>query len=127
MAKPKLKPKSKLKKEEQSKNGRAERVCGLRKKGTPLFLPDELGYACPICGCSDEVNLHWSEYNFFLWCEKCNLDIPSCLCVKYFAPSSDGKVMSPNERIEEATKIFLNCLENAIYWIKEIKCTQPKP
>jgi rubredoxin len=36
--------------------------------GTPLFEPHELGYACPVCDASDEVNITWSEFNGMIWC-----------------------------------------------------------
>ena len=79
-----------------SKNLRAEKVVGLRKGGTPWHLPCELDYACPICHakckrCSGEEvggdlhldeSLSFSEYNFFLWCPKCDLDIPWMLCLR---------------------------------------------
>ena len=101
-------------KKEYSKNKRAEEVCGLRLTGTPLFLPHELGYECPICGRSDEVNMHWSEYNFFIWCKNCNLDIPSCLCINHFVhpPTLDGNMIGSKEKIEEATRIFLDCMSD---------------
>lgn len=109
-----IEDKTKVKKEEQSKNKRAEEVCSLRLKGTPLFLPDELGYACPVCGCSDKVNLQWSEYNFFIWYGKCNLDIPSCLCINYHVPppTLGGVMIGSKEKVEEATKIFLDCMSD---------------
>jgi hypothetical protein len=96
-----------------SKNERAKILCGLRPHGNPLFSPHELGYACPLCGASDEVNLHFSEYKMFLWCKKCNLDIPSCLCVKYPEPKLhlDHTELPPKLKIKQATKIFLDCLE----------------
>jgi len=89
-----------------SQNDRAGEIVGMRdmKGAVPLDLPCELGYHCPVCkyesiidGNYDE-RLHWSEYNGFLWCAVCNLDIPSCLC-------------KPN--IESATKIYLDCVEAA--------------
>jgi hypothetical protein len=97
-----------------SKNERAKKLCGLRPHGNPLFLPDELGYACPLCGASDEVNLHFSEYQFMLWCKKCNLDIPSCLCVKYPEPNLDHSELSPELKIARATEIFLDCLDQVL-------------
>ena len=113
---------TKEKVEECAKNKRAEELCGMRDTGTPVFLPHELGYACPICGSSDEVNLHWSEYASFLWCKKCNIDIPSCLCVKYYEPRLSENVMSVKEQIEKATKRFLDSVEGA----KEMEKTKTK-
>lgn len=101
-----------MKKEEHSKNERAEMLCGSRGPGTPLFAPGELGYACPICGCSGDC-LRWSEYKSFLWCGRCNLDIPSCLCVKFYEPKLSSKAMTQKERIAKATKLFLDCIEEA--------------
>lgn len=96
---------------EFSKDERAKRLCGLRPHGQPLFAPHELGFACPICGASDEVNLHFSEYKMFLWCKRCNRDIPSCLCVKYQEPNFNYTELPLDERFEYATNIFLDCLE----------------
>ena len=97
--------------EEISKNERAKKLCGLRPHGQPLFAPCELGYACPLCGASDEVNLHFSEYQFFLWCKRCNTDFPSCLCVKYPEQNLTHTELPLNLKIAQATKIFLDCLE----------------
>lgn len=73
-----------------SKNVRAAEVMGLRKGGPNVVVldqPCELGYHCPVCtyrmtvkGNYDE-RLHWSEYFGFIWCEVCNKDYPSCLCI----------------------------------------------
>ncbi|MBK5191226.1 MAG: hypothetical protein JJE19_07010 [Methanosarcinales archaeon] len=104
---------------EFSKDERAKELCGVRPHGQPLFLPHELGFACPVCGASDEVDLHFSEYKMFLWCKRCNLDIPSCLCVKYHEPNITHEELPINLKIEKATKIFLDCLEE-----KERKCEQ---
>ena len=75
-----------------SKNKRAEELMGLRSKGQPIDLPCELGYNCPICHnhckqCDDGEGLHdetleFSEYNDFMWCPKCNIDIPSFMCLR---------------------------------------------
>jgi len=95
-----------------SKNPNAEKICGLRERGTALFEPHELGYACPICGADDEENLYWSEYNYFIWCKKCNLDIPSILCVKYPRPRLSNEPLGERERVEFQIKLFLECLEH---------------
>jgi hypothetical protein len=103
---------------EQSKNERAGQLMGKRKPGLTLDFPSELGYACPICGwetLDGWVLLEWSEYHGFLWCPKCNIDIPSCLCVKRQSHyPGDGTEYSPRERIEKATEIFLQCVEDAL-------------
>ena len=96
---------------EISKNKEAERMCGERPHGNALFEPHELGYACPICGASDEKTLCWSEYNCFIYCKNCNLDIPSCLCKKYPEPRLTDKPLTKRERVIENTKTFLKCLE----------------
>lgn len=84
-------------KNEPSKNKVAEELVGLRKHGTPIQLPFEMDYSCPLCAPPINENtkifttkgdlkapfsrLHFSEYNGFMWCEKCNIDIPSFLCL----------------------------------------------
>lgn len=96
-----------------SKNPQAEELCGMRPKGNALFQPSELGYACPICGASSYPELRWSEYALFLWCSVCNIDIPSCLCVKYYEPKLSNRQMKPRQRIEKATALFLDCVKEA--------------
>jgi len=97
--------------EQISKNEQAERICGRRQRGNAVFELHELGYACPICGASDETTLYWSEYNYFIYCKNCNLDIPSCLCKKYPESRLTDKPLSKRERVIENTKVFLRCLE----------------
>ena len=106
-----------------SKNKTAQELMGYRNEGHPganaIDFPVELGYACPICGRSDEVNLEWSEYSGFIWCKKCNLDIPSCLCMKYkeckYEPVPHGiKPFSRRKLIEKQTAIFLSTIQDAI-------------
>lgn len=65
----------------ESKNAILERCCGQRepKGAVPLMTPLELGYCCPICGIRGD-NLHFSEYRYCLWCDNCNIDIPSLFC-----------------------------------------------
>lgn len=48
------------------------------------------------------LHLHFSEYNYFMWCERCNIDIPSYLCL---SPISKGA-------IEIYTKRFLGMVKN---------------
>ena len=91
----------------------------------PFDQPAELGYVCPICKneayhkdidcfgekgiCFFDERLHWSEYDGFLWCAKCNLDIPSCFCV----PGMDhknrkrGMPWYQHYGIKDAIKIYL--------------------
>jgi hypothetical protein len=78
-----------------SQNERAKEIVGLRRTDCqPFDFPSELGYICPK---NKNHRLEWSEYNGFIWCEDCNLDIPSCLCLK---------------DIKRATDIYLDCLED---------------
>lgn len=97
-----------------SKNDRAKKIMGYRNQEHPganaLFEPYEMGYACPVCNICNE-KLHWSEYKGFIWCQNCNLDIPSCLCVKYPEPHLSKKVLNKKDKIIKATKIFLDTIE----------------
>ena len=93
-----------------SKNNRAEKIMGLRDmKGViPIDYPPELGYHCPICKYKHEIDgnyderLTWSEYNGFLYCKVCNIDIPACLCV------------AKKNGIEKAIELFLDIVEDVI-------------
>lgn len=87
----------KKKEKNHSKNERAEKLVGKRiARGNPIDLPCELDYWCPICKIEVDEGLQWSEYNGFLWCEKCNLDIPSALCKK---------------NTKDGIKVYLDCVE----------------
>lgn len=87
-----------------SKNKEAEKVCGLRPTGkTPFDLPCELDYCCPICHPKTrqfDETLDFSEYDFFMYCPNCNIDIPSMLCLR-----ADTK-----EAVEIYTKRFLGII-----------------
>ena len=105
------------KKEEESKNKKAEKLVGLREEyyprnAMPFDQPCELGYHCPVCkyrlivkGNYDE-RLNWSEYQGFLWCSVCNFDFPSPFCM-------------PD--IDKAIDIYLDCVEQAILRAKKKK------
>lgn len=106
-----------------SVNERAKKIMGLRNGGKPstaLFFPIELGYVCPICRDQTDVNkaldpsLEWSEYHGFLWCRKCDLDIPSCLCKEFPEPNISKTRLSKRDRIIEATRIFLDTFETVV-------------
>lgn len=94
-------------KTEYSKNERAGKIVGFRMiDGIAFDQPAELDYRCPVCvnkpyseaaGSFDE-RLEWSEYNGFLWCSVCNSDYPSALCCM---------------DVNQATEIYLGCLEEA--------------
>lgn len=106
-----------VKKEEQSKNERAGLLCGYRKPGLAVMFPRELGYVCPVCGLDTLEGwelLEWSEYHGLLWCPKCNIDIPSCLCVKYAPFSFDDKELTQKEKIQRATDIYLQCIADSL-------------
>ena len=97
-----------------SENKNAKKIMGERiMKGIPFDQPAELGYRCPICenkivskGEFDE-RLHWGEYEGFLWCKVCNLDIPSCLCVPNLNKKIGTKKEDKKSGIKDATDIFL--------------------
>ena len=106
-----------------SKNEKAKELMGYRNEGHPganaLFGPGELGYVCPICGMKGD-RLDWSEYHAFIWCQDCNLDIPSCLCVKYSEPNIGQRPLSKKNRIKRATEVFLSTVEDAIKRAKKV-------
>lgn len=102
-----------------SVNERAERLLGRRDANGPIgiFLdwPVELGYQCPVLGHQQTEaditvlvppTLHWSEYNAFLWCEKCNRDYPSALCT--------GLSTDDPAQLERAIDVYLDTIENTI-------------
>jgi len=65
-----------------SKNNRAKRVVGMRLgSGYADLVPN----FCPLCG----AGLKLSEYNHFVWCPSCNIDIPEVLC---YHPTNMGQV-----------------------------------
>jgi hypothetical protein len=100
-----------------SKNEVALKLMGYRNEGHPganaLFGPGELGYACPICGMKGN-RLDWSEYSGFIWCADCNVDLPSCLCVKYAEPNLGGRPLSKKKQIIRATEVFLSTVDAAL-------------
>lgn len=66
-----------MKKSLASKNKSAEEICGKRPDGIPIDQPSELEYYCPE---NRGHEIHWSEYNYFIWCFDCNKDYPSIIC-----------------------------------------------
>ena len=102
-----------------STNDRAETLLGRRRTdAVPFDMPCELGYWCPVCkvpplidGEFDE-RLHWSEYNGFLWCEVCNKDYPSALCVPLDAEKHPERPWM-YAGVEGAIEVFLNQIEAA--------------
>lgn len=96
---------------EISKNKQAEKIVGFRKAGTPFQLPCELDYNCPICHrhCKDcetggilhDESLEFSEYDGFMYCPTCNIDIPFMLCLR----------ANTKESVEMYTKRFLKFIE----------------
>lgn len=84
----------KYNKEHVHKNPDAERICGIREAGrhaNMMLEPFEVGYQCPICKTiawkpgADYINeitaLEFSEYDGFMYCPKCNIDLPSYFCL----------------------------------------------
>lgn len=108
---------------EYSKNQMAFEIVGKRPVMdgvVPFDQPCELGYHCPVCeyqiihsngmDCFDE-RLHWSEYNGFLWCEVCNKDYPTCMCVPLDKPLP--KYVTEQSPIDYAIEIFLKSVSEA--------------
>lgn len=107
-----------------SKNERAESVMGRRPEGTPFDMPSELGYTCPICGPqgperSEDERLDWSEYNGFLWCQACNIDIPSCFCIPFVPNMPEDKPSWVNDGIRDAINVYLDTVTSAVSRSKE--------
>jgi len=108
-----------------SKNKTAEKLLGKRPSGTLLFDAFEQGYVCPICNygaeaewedgeysISEERAVTFSEYNGFVWCPNCNIDIPSCLAKLH--PDFGKRFKNRRERVKEQTKIFLDSIKDSI-------------
>ena len=104
-----------VEKTEYSKNQRAEKIVGKRGKGTPIDLPCELDYNCPICHrtckkCESEgaklhdETLRFSEYDGFMWCPQCNIDIPSFLCLR----------ANTKDKVKMYTDRFLDFIEDEL-------------
>jgi hypothetical protein len=81
-----------------------EKHLGFRgpKGATPLFFPCEIGYQCPICGQRGD-HLYFSEYNYCLYCDFCNIDIPSILCLP----------IQTKRDIEHSYTIFVEMINHA--------------
>ena len=81
-----------------SKNDRAEKLMGLRNPDyVSVDTPLDLNYRCPNDYISTVTHyLEWSEYNGFIWCEGCNKDYPSCICL---------------DDPDKATEIFLDSVK----------------
>lgn len=93
-----------------SENADAEQVMGRRVlDGLVMNQPSEMGYVCPVCEKSFDIeSLMWSEYNSFLWCSFCDLDLPSVLC----APQRGDE--SRREHAERLTALYLTTVRQAI-------------
>jgi hypothetical protein len=67
---------------ETSKNDRAKEIVwlrdGLGPNVMPFDTPEWLWYECPVH--KGESWLEFSEYNWFLRCDSCDRDYPTCLC-----------------------------------------------
>lgn len=102
--------------EPHSTNPLAAKIAGKRGKGEPLMMPWEMDYNCPVChqhcslcegsrshGDNFDDSLCFSEYNYFMWCPKCNIDIPSMLCLR----------ANTKEKVRWYTERFLDMLTKA--------------
>ena len=109
-----------VEKSEYSKNQRAEKIVGKRGGGTPIDLPCEIDYNCPIChrnckecesegGSLHDETLMFSEYDGFMWCPHCNIDIPSFLCLR----------ANTKDKVKMYTDRFLDFIEEKINWRRE--------
>jgi hypothetical protein len=110
---------------QQSVNKRAEALMGRRltpeqeAMGVIAFdQPAELGYWCPVCrigrlvdGDYDE-RLHWSEYAGFVWCDVCDRDYPSALCVPLDAEPDPARPWI-NAGPADAVNVFLDSVQTA--------------
>lgn len=105
---------------EESKNQRAEEVCGRRvpegETVLPFDFPCELGYECPVCRKEWDEDLQWSEYRSFLWCATCNFDYPTPLCVP-LGRAKDSDYMNLGR--DDAVKVYLDCIEDAVRRARE--------
>lgn len=103
-----------------SKSARVESVMGRRlspeneKRGVvAIDFPCELGYRCPVCNFKNDEQLVWSEYASFLWCERCNFDYPSALCVPCDAkPEPERPYVNAGRAA--AVRVFLETVEQAV-------------
>jgi len=82
----------------------ADEMCGLPKRwdgksGTPIFEPSELGYLCPEGHRASQIQ--WSEFEGYIWCCKCEKDIPS----------KDCQLQRPIGQKESKFNIFVSNLE----------------
>lgn len=84
-----------------SKNPLAEEIMGLRSTvGLAIDFPAELGFVCPNKGKTH--HLEWSEYRGFIWCEQCDVDYPSCLCVPDLSKATTIFLISVKEVLNES-------------------------
>lgn len=107
--------------EQYSANERAEAIVGRRitkeqeERGgvVPFDCPCEIGYRCPVCKIDWDESLQWSEYASFLWCERCNFDYPSALCVPLDKqPIEDRPYVNAGR--DAAVRVFLDTVEDAV-------------
>ena len=82
-------------------------ILGQRERGTALFTPFEIGYECPVCGASNDIDLTWSEFNGMLWCHNCEQDWPSCICKRYFEPRISERKLTKQQRAMENKRVFV--------------------
>lgn len=97
-----------------STNERAEQLMGRRRTDVVAFdLPADLGYQCPVHRIVDDEHIHWSEYNGFIWCETCDRDYPSVLCIDLTAVRDPDRVWV-HAGIDAAIDTYLNTVAAAV-------------
>ena len=87
-----------------------------RDGSTPINIPAELDYYCPICHKTCKIcdgtkkfkpihdeTLEFSEYEGFMWCPVCEIDIPSFLCLR---ANTKEKVKIYTERFIDYFKVI---------------------
>lgn len=99
-----------------SSNPDLERVLGKRdwKPGTVgLDRSQDFYYMCPKCG---NEAMEWSEYNGCVWCQNCNLDIPTCLAITELDNAIDIFVKTVGDKQTKylALKIQISELESEL-------------
>lgn len=101
-----------------STNDRAEALFGRRGPGIPFDMPCERGYRCPVCVVEDvgreDEGIQWSEYNGFPWCERCNRDYPSALCVPLVGRPAEEPKWRHAIGPDAAVSVFLDTVEQAL-------------
>lgn len=110
-----------------SVNERAAALFWSRPNWIPFDQPCELGYHCPVCEYphytspwrwSYDERLHWSEYNYMLWCEVCNYDYPSILCLTYKG-MKDANIDLHNHKVKDELEYMMKTFFNMMHSFKQ--------